>query len=42
MICNFNDETDSLDQSVLTDGQISKLCKAFARNSSANIKLSKT
>ena len=39
MISDFNDETHNL---LLTDTQVLKFCKAFANNSSANIKLLKT
>ena len=38
----FNDETNFPHQILLTDTQVLKICKAFANNSSANIKLSKT
>ena len=39
---NSNDQNDFPHKLVLTNIQISKLCKAFANNSSANIKSSKT
>ena len=44
MIGDYNDETNSLipHKLLLTDRQVSNLCKAFVDNSSANIKLSKT
>ena len=38
----FNNETNFSHQILLTDTQVLKICKAFANNSSANIKLSKT
>ena len=38
----MNDETNFPHKFLLTDGQITMLCKAFANNSSANVKLSKT
>ena len=41
MICYFI-ETILLHKLLLTDRQVSRLRKAFANNSSANIKLSKT
>ena len=37
-----NDETNFLHRLLVTDTQVSRLCKAFANVSSANIKLSKT
>ena len=37
-----NDETNFLHRLLLTDTQVSRLCKAFANVLSANIKLSKT
>ena len=37
-----NDDTNFLHKSFLTDSQVSRLHNAFANNSSANIKLSKT
>ena len=40
---NSNDETANFPHELLlTDRQVANLCKAFANNSSANIKLSKT
>ena len=36
-----NDEDNCLHKLLLTNTQVSKLCKAFANNSSVNIKLSK-
>ena len=42
VIGDSNDETNFPHKLLLTDRQVSKLCKAFANNSSANIKLSKT
>ena len=41
VIGNSNNETNFPHKLILTDRQISKLQKAFANNSSANIKLSK-
>ena len=41
MIGDFNDETNFPHKLLLTDCQVSKLLKAVAINSSANIKLSK-
>ena len=38
----FNDETNFPHKLLLTNTQVSRLPKAFANNSSANIKLSKT
>ena len=37
-----NDENNFLNKLLLTNTQVSRLCKAFANGSSANIKLSKT
>ena len=37
-----NDKNNVLHKLLLTNTQVSKLCKAFANGSSANIKLSKT
>ena len=37
-----NDENNFPNKLLLTNTQVSKLCKAFANNSSANIELSKT
>ena len=42
MIGDFNDESNLPHKLLLTDTQVSKLCKAFASNSSVNINLSKT
>ena len=43
MVGNLNDEAANfLHELLLTDRQVTNLCKAFANNSSANIKLSKT
>ena len=42
MIRNSNDETNFSQKLLLTDTQVSKICKAFANGSSANIKFSKT
>ena len=42
MIRNSNDKTNFLSKLVITDREVSKLCKAFANNSSANEKLLKT
>ena len=39
---DFNDENNFLYKLLLTNTQVLKLCKPFANNSSANIKLSKT
>ena len=40
---NSNDETANFPHELLlTDRQVANLCKGFANNSSANIKLSKT
>ena len=41
-IGNSNDETNFPYQLLLNDAQISKICKAFASSSLANIKFSKT
>ena len=41
VIGNSNDEYDFPHKSSLNNTQISRLCKAFANNSSANMKLSK-
>ena len=38
----LNDENNFLHKLLLTDTQFSKPCKAFANDSSANMKLSKT
>ena len=42
MIGDSNDETNFPHKFLLTDRQVSKFCKAFPNNSSANIKLLKT
>ena len=42
LIGNINDETNFPYKLLLTDTQVSKICKAFANGSSANIKFSKT
>ena len=42
MIGDSNDETNFPHKLSLTDTQVLRLCKDFANNSSANIKLSKT
>ena len=42
MIGDSNDEINFSHQLLLTNTQVSNLCKAFANNLSANIKLSKT
>ena len=42
LIGNSNDEINFLHKLLLTDTQVSKICKAFANGSSANIKVSKT
>ena len=42
VVGDCNDENNFLHKLLLTNTQVSKLCKAFANNSSANIKLSKT
>ena len=39
---NFNDETNFRYKLLLTDTQVSKICKNFANGSLANIKFSKT
>ena len=41
VIGDFNDETNFPSELLLTDRQVSRLCKAFANNSSASIKLFK-
>ena len=41
VIGSSNDETNFPDKLLLIDGQVLRLCKAFANNSSANINLSK-
>ena len=42
VIGGSNEETNFPHKTLLTDRKVSKLCKNFANNSSANIKLSKT
>ena len=42
IVGDSNDENKFPDKLLLTNTQVSKFCKAFANNSSANIKLSKT
>ena len=42
MIGNSNDVTNFSHKLILTGRQVSKLCKTFANNLSANIKLPKT
>ena len=42
LIGNSNDETSLLPKLLLTDTQVSRICKAFANGLSANIKLWKT
>ena len=42
MIANYNDATNFSHKLLLTDRPISRFSKAFANNSLANIKLSKT
>ena len=42
VVGDSNDENNFLHKLLLTNTQVSKLRKAFANNSSANIKLSKT
>ena len=42
MIGDSNDKNNFPHKSLLTEGQVSMLCKAFENTSSANIKLSKT
>ena len=42
LIESFNDETNFPHKLLLTDTQVSKIRKAFANGSSANIKFSKT
>ena len=42
VIGNSNDETNFPNKLLLTNTQVSWLCKAFAKGSSADIKLSKT
>ena len=42
VVGDCNDETNLSHKLLLTNTQVLKLCKGFANNSSANIKLSKT
>ena len=42
VVSDSNDENNFPHKLLLTNTQVSRLCKAFANNSSANIKLSKT
>ena len=42
MFGNSNDETNFPHKLLFTNTQVSRVCKAFANNSSANIKLLKT
>ena len=42
LIGNCNDETNFPPKLLLTDTQVSKICKTFANSSSVNIKFSKT
>ena len=42
LIGNSNDETNFPHELLLTDTQVSKICKAFANTLSANTKFSKT
>ena len=42
VVGDSNDENDFPHKLLLTNTQVSKLCKVFANGSSANIKLSKT
>ena len=42
IVGDSNDESNFPHKLLLTNTQVSKLCKSFANNSSANIKLSKT
>ena len=41
VVGDCNDENNFLHKLLLTNTQVSKLCKGFANNSSSNIKLSK-
>ena len=41
LVRNSDDETNFLHKILLTDTHLSKICKAFANGSSANIKFSK-
>ena len=42
IVSDSDDETNFRHKLLLTNTQVSRLCKAFANNSSANVKLSKT
>ena len=42
MIGDSNDKTNFPHELLLTDKQVSSICKAFSNNSSADIKISKT
>ena len=42
MIGNFNDQTNFPHELLLTDRQVSSICKAFSNNSSVDVKFSKT
>ena len=42
MIDNSSDEVDFLNKSLLSERQIVRFCKDFAKKSSVNIKLSRT
>ena len=42
LIGHFNDEINFSHRLLLTDTQVSKICKTFANDSSVNIKFSKT
>ena len=42
VVSDSNDENNFLHKLLLTNAQVSRLCKAFANNFSANIKWSKT
>ena len=41
MICDSNDQTNFPHELLLTERQVSSICKAFANNSSVDIKFSK-
>ena len=42
VVCDSNDENNFHQKLLLTETQVSKLCKAFVSNSSANMKLAET
>ena len=42
MVRNSNDNTNFLHELLLTNGQVANIRKAFAKNTSTDIKLSKT